>query len=110
MQGFQTLERGACLEETTFLEGVAGSQLEEEGMVVSVSEEVQWVVACPLVVELVAYWGQRVAVQMGVVEEVPSSSQKEVVVASEVAAAHVTLGSEQAQAWGCGTAPPAAPF
>lgn len=74
-------EQGASLEERASLEGVAGSPWEGEGTEVSVDGEVQWVVACLLVVGWEAYWGQKVDVQMGAVAEVPSSSQKEVAVA-----------------------------
>lgn len=50
-------------------------------MGVSVNEEVQWEEAFLLVVGWEAYWGQTVAVQMGVAAEVPSSFQKEAAVA-----------------------------
>lgn len=72
---------GASLGETASLEEVASSPLVGEGMEVSGGEEVQLVVACLLVEELAACWDQKVDVQMGVAVAVPSSSQKEVVVA-----------------------------
>lgn len=109
-------ELEASQEETASLEEAAGFPWEGEGTEVSVDGEVQWVVACLLVVGWVACWGRRVDVQMGVVVGVPSSSQKEVAVAEEVAVGLVTLGSgqaqaqAQAQAQGRGTALPAAPF
>lgn len=109
-------EWGASREETAFLEGVAGYPWEGEGTEVSVDAEVPWVVACLLVVGWAACWGQKAAVQMGVVAGVPSSSQKEVAVAEGVEVGPVTPGSGRAQvrvqgrAQGRGTALPAAPF
>lgn len=71
-------EQEASQEEKASLVEVAGSQWEAEGRGVSVGVEVQWVVACLLEVGWVACLDQRVAVQKEVVEEVLSSSQKEV--------------------------------
>lgn len=67
--------QGASQEETTSLGEAAGYQQEGGGTEVSEDEEVQLVVAWLLVAGWEACWGQRVDVQMGVLVEVPSSSQ-----------------------------------
>lgn len=81
MQDFQTQEQEASLGETASREEAAGSQWEGEETEVAAGGVVRWVVACPLAVGWVACCAQKVDVQMGVLVEVPSSSQKEVVVA-----------------------------